>query len=73
MLSVLLVLCLVACGNKQEEKPAGNTEPEPTVSVQQGENMESEKTTEAVDGEPSEGTETTQTEDRKTLVVCFRA
>ena len=71
MLSVLLVLCLVACGNKQEEKPAGNTEPEPTVSVQQEENVETEKTAEPEDGESSEAAGNPQTEDGKTLVVYF--
>ena len=43
MLSVLFVLGLVACGNKQEERPAGNTESEPAVSAQPEENVETEK------------------------------
>lgn len=40
MLSVLLVFGLVVCGNKQEEKPAGNTESEPAASVQSEENRQ---------------------------------
>ena len=71
MLSVLLVLGLVACGNQQEEKPAGNTESESTASAQPEENIESEKATESRDGEASDGAENAQTEDGKTLVVYF--
>lgn len=71
MLSVLFVLGLVGCGNKQEEKPAGNTESEPAVSAQPEENVETEKTTEPEDGESSEAARNPQTEDGKMLVVYF--
>lgn len=71
ILSVLLVFGLVACGDKQEEKPAGNTESEPAVSAQPEENVETEKTTEPEDGESSEKTENSEARDGKTLVVYF--
>lgn len=71
MLSVLFVLGLVACGNKQEEKPAGNTESEPAASVQSEENVEQENVPEPEDGESSEETKNSEVRDGKTLVVYF--
>lgn len=71
MLSVLLVFGLVACGNEQEEKPAGNTESEPAVSAKPEENVEQENVTEPEDGEPSDETENSEAGDGKTLVVYF--
>lgn len=71
MLSVFFVLSLTACGNKQEEKPAGNTESEPAASAQPEESVELEKTAESEEGKSSEGAETPQAGDGKTLVVYF--
>lgn len=63
MLSVFLVLGLVACGNKQEDEPAGNAESEPVVSTQTEENAEPEESTEPKEEESSEGTSAEQTGD----------
>lgn len=71
MLSVFLALGLVACGNKQEDEPAGNAESEPVVSTQMEENAEPEESTEPKEEESSEGTSAEQTGDGKTLVVYF--
>lgn len=71
MLSVFFVLSLAACGDKQEEKPAGNTESEPAASAQPEESVELEKTAESEEGKSSEGAETPQAGDGKTLVVYF--
>lgn len=71
MLSAFFVLSLAACGNKQEEKPAGNTESEPAASAQPEESVELEKTAESEEGKSSEGTENPQAGDGKTLVVYF--
>ena len=71
ILSAFFVLSLAACGNKQEEKPAGNTESEPAASAQPEESVELEKTAESEEGKSSEGAETPQAGDGKTLVVYF--
>lgn len=72
MLSVFLVLGLVACGNKQEDEPAGNMKSEPAVSTQPEEKAEPEENTEPKGEESSEGASAgQQTGDGKTLVVYF--
>lgn len=71
MLSVLLVLGLVACGNKQEDEPAGNAESESVVSTHPEENAEPEESTEPKEEGSSEGTSAEQTGDGKTLIVYF--